>query len=102
MSLAARLTRSTAVFAAAAVPAAVLAYAATHGWSPLHRLDQSAADSMHEWAERTPAAVTSMKDVSTLLGPWILRAASVGIVVFLYVRKQRRLAFWFGTTMVVA
>lgn len=57
---------------------------------------------MHLWSERTPGAVSTFDTISIVLGPWVLRAVSFGIVVALVVRRQRRLALWFGTTVVAA
>ena len=97
-----RLVSASAAFLAAAVPVAVLAYAATHGWAPLHRLDNSAAHDLHSWAVGKPHAVGFLQGVSTVLAPWVLRAIAAGVVVVLIVRRQRRLAIWAATTVVVA
>ena len=97
-----RLVLASATFVATAVPVAVLAYAATHGWAPLHRLDSGVADDLHDWTVRQPHAVGFLEGVSTVLHPWVLRAATVGVVAGLLVRRQRRLAMWLGTTVVAA
>jgi len=102
LSLGSRLALGTVAFGAACVPAVLLAYAATHGWAPLQRIDASAANALHDWAERTPAAVGILKGVSNVLDPWVLRAVSLGVVVGLIARSQRRLAWWFSTTIVAA
>lgn len=97
-----RLVLASTAFVATAVPVALLGYAATHGWAPLHRLDSGTAHDLHSWAVREPHVVGFLKGVSTLLGPWVLRAVTVVVVVALVVRRQRRLALWVGTTVAVA
>src|SRR3954466_8041134 len=97
-----RLVLASAAFVATAVPVAVLAYAATHAWAPLHRLDSSAAQHLHSWAVRRPGAVGFLEGVSTVLGPWVLRAITAAVVLTLVLRRQRRLALWAGTAVVVA
>src|SRR6478735_1253387 len=97
-----RLVLASAAFVATAVPVAVLGYAATHGWGPLHDLDSGVADELHDWAVREPHAVGFLEGVSIVLGPWVLRAVSLGVVIALFARRQRRLAMWVGTTVVAA
>ena len=89
-----RLVLAGGGFLLAAVPATVLAYAATHGWAPLRGLDQGTADRLHRWAVRSPGAVSAMQWVSTLLHPWALRCVAALVVAWLLVRRQVRLALW--------
>ena len=102
MRLERRLLVASGAFVAAAVPVAVLGYAATHGWGPLHRLDSGVATQLHAWALRKPDAVAFLEGVSTVLDPWVLRTVALGTVVALAARGQRRLALWTGTTVAVA
>jgi len=97
-----RLLLASAACLAAAIPAAVIAYAATHGWAPLHRLDTGVATGLHSWALGAPHAVGFLEGVSTVVGPWPLRAVTLGVVVVLATRGQRRLALWAGATVAVA
>lgn len=97
-----RLALAAAAFAAAAVPASLLAFAATHGWAPLHDIDSGVADELNEWATVRPNVVSFFQGVSNVIDPWNLRAAAVVVTVGLAVRKQTRLAMWVGTTVVAA
>ena len=97
-----RLLLASGAFVAVAAPVAVLGYAATHGWGPLHRLDSGVAADLHLWAVRDPHAVGFLEGVSKVLDPWTLRVVALGGVILLAVRGQRRLALWAGTTVVVA
>ena len=58
--------------------------------------------SLHSWAVSAPHGVGFLEGVSTVLGPWPLRAVALGVAVVLAVRGQRRLALWAGTTVAVA
>ena len=86
----------------AAVPTAVLAYAATHGWGPLRRLDQGTAHDLHSWALGTPGAVGALQVVSTVLHPWAVRAIAAVAAGGLVLRRQTRLALWVVTAVVGA
>lgn len=96
-----RLLIASCAFAAAAVPVALLGYAATHGWGPLHDLDSGVAADLHLWAVREPGAVGFLEGVSTVLDPWPLRAVAVAAVAALFIRGERKLALWAGTTVLV-
>jgi undecaprenyl-diphosphatase len=89
-------------FAVAAVPVTILAYAATHGWGPLHELDASAASATHDWAAGRLGVVSFLNTVAVVLHPWVLRAVMLVVIGVLLVRGQRRLALWAGVTIVVA
>jgi len=102
MRLERRLLVASGAFVAAAVPVALLGYAATHAWGPLHRLDTGVATKLHAWAVRQPDAVGFLEGVSAVLDPWTLRTVALGTVVLLAARGQRRLALWTGTTVAVA
>jgi len=95
-----RLILASCAAAAAAVPVAVIGYAASHGWRPLRNLDGGVAEGLHSWAVSQPGAVGFLEGVSSVLSPWTLRGAALVVVTALFVRGQRRLAAWVGTTVV--
>jgi undecaprenyl-diphosphatase len=97
-----RLALAAVGFGVAAVPTAVLAYAATHGWAPLRDLDQGTADHLHAWAVGQPGAVGALQVVSTALHPWAVRAVAAGAAGWLLLRRQTRLALWVGTAVIGA
>ena len=97
-----RMTVAVVAFSLAAIPVTLLAYAASHGWGPLHSLDQGTADRLHNWASARPNVVSFLEAVSKVFAPGVLRIATAVIVAFLLVRRQRRLAAWAATTMVAA
>jgi membrane-associated phospholipid phosphatase len=101
-ALSPRLALAVGAFCAAAVPVTVLAYASTHGWGPLHAVDADTADRLHGWAANRPGAVTFLVWVSRVFHPQVLRGATVVIVIFLLVRRERRLAAWVAVTMTAA
>ena len=97
-----RMTAAVVAFSLAAIPVTLLAYAATHGWGPLHSLDQDTADRLHHWASARPNVVSFLEAVSKVFAPSVLRIATAVIAVFLVVRRQRRLAAWAAATMIAA
>jgi membrane-associated phospholipid phosphatase len=97
-----RLALAAGGFLLAVVPVTVLAYAATHGWTPLQDLDQGTADRLHAWAVRSPGAVSFLQWVSTVLHPWALRVVAALAVAWLLFRRQLRLALWVTTAIVGA
>jgi undecaprenyl-diphosphatase len=103
-ALGTRMTAAVIAFSLAAVPVTLLAYATSHGWGPLHSLDQGAADRLHGWASARPSVVTFLEAVSKVFAPSVLRIATAVIVVFLLFgrQRQRRLAAWAATTMIAA
>jgi membrane-associated phospholipid phosphatase len=98
-ALSPRLALAVGGFAVAAVPVTLLAYASTHGWTPLHDVDAGAAHHLHDWVVARPGVTHFFEDVGGVFNPWVLRSATVLIVIFLLVRRQRRLAAWVGVTM---
>ena len=100
--LGARMTVAVVAFSLAAIPVTLLAYAASHGWGPLHSFDQGTANRLHDWASARPNVVSFLEAVSKLFAPSVLRVATAVIVAFLLFRRQRRLAAWVATTMVAA
>jgi undecaprenyl-diphosphatase len=97
-----RLLLAVGASTLAAIPVTVLAYASTHGWGPLQHLDNGTANRLHTWAAVHPVVVSFLQSVSTIFAPTVLRIASAGVIAFLLLRKQRRLAAWLATTMVAA
>lgn len=97
-----RMTVALIAFSLAAIPVTLLAYAASHGWGPLHSLDQGTASRLHRWAAGRPNVVTFLETVSKVFAPGVLRVATALIVGFLVLRRQRRLAAWAATTMIAA
>lgn len=97
-----RMGIAVVAFSLAAIPVTVLAYAASHGWGPLHSMDQGVANRLHSWASARPNVVTFLQAVSKIFAPVVLRIATALIVVYLLVRRQRRLAGWAATIMIAA
>ncbi len=89
-----RLLLAGAGFLVAVVPVALLAYLVSHGWQPLHDLDQVTADRLHTWALARPGAVSFLTGVSTVLHPQVLRVVALVVAGWLALRRQRRLAVW--------
>ena len=69
-----RLLLASGAFVAAAVPVAIIGFAATHGWGPLHDIDEAVATNLHLWALREPGAVAFLKGVSIVPLSALLRA----------------------------
>lgn len=99
-NLSPRLLLAGAGFLVAVVPVALLAYLTSHGWGPLHALDQGAADALHTWAVARPGVVRFLSEVSTVLHPQVLRVVAVATAGWLVLRGQRRLALWVVVTAV--
>jgi undecaprenyl-diphosphatase len=94
-----RLLVGAGGFLVAVVPVTVLGYAATHGWAPLHHLDEGTAQRLHTWAATRSGAVGFLQWVSTVLHPWSIRLVTAGVVAWLLVRRQPRLALWTATAI---
>jgi membrane-associated phospholipid phosphatase len=90
--------------------AAVLLAAVPFGWlvtqleagTDVARIDASAADSLHEWARRSPGAVRALKAL-TVLGAtlWLLLAVVVPAGAWLWRQGRRRSAVFLGSTALV-
>ena len=89
-----RLLLAGAGFLVGVAPVAVLAYLISHGWQPLHDLDQGTAEGLHTWALSRPGAVGFLSGVSAVLHPQVLRVVAVAAAGWLALRRQRRLAVW--------
>lgn len=64
----------------------------------LLRLDISAAADLHEWAGRSPGAVSALQVLTFLGDPLWLWAVTVPAVVFVWHRHRRRLAVFLAVT----
>ncbi|UQU62893.1 phosphatase PAP2 family protein [Couchioplanes caeruleus] len=100
MKLGLRLTTAALLAVAVLVPFALLAVLVVGGWAPLHDGDAAITDALHSWA----LAHRGWRDAAVwwtnIFGPTPLRAATLGLVVWLLVRRARRLALWVVVTMV--
>jgi undecaprenyl-diphosphatase len=100
MKLGLRLTTAALLAVAVLVPFALLAVLVVGGWAPLHDGDAAITDALHSWA----LAHRGWRDAAVwwtnIFGPTPLRAAALGLVVWLMVRRARRLALWVVVTMV--
>jgi undecaprenyl-diphosphatase len=99
-ALSPRLLLAGAGFLVAVVPVGLLAYLISHGWGPLHALDQGAAEALHRWAVPRPGAVRFLSGMSIVLHPQVLRVAAVVAAGWLALRGQRRLALWVVVTAI--
>ncbi|MER5888111.1 phosphatase PAP2 family protein [Streptomyces sp. NPDC001941] len=73
------------------------------GWSPLHDLDRSLADSLHRSAVAHPALTRA----NLILSDWVwdpvtMRALAAVTVLALWWRRERGLAIWFAVTTALA
>jgi membrane-associated phospholipid phosphatase len=82
------------------VPVVLLAFLVRASWDPLIRLDVSVATGLHGVAVRNHWLVDLLQDVSTVLGPWVLRPVVTAVALWLLVRDGRvRLATWMLVTL---
>lgn len=98
-SLAARLSAAAVLALPASVAVGLLVLGIEAQWPPLHRLDQSVADTLHRQALAHPEWVRIMLDVSNIGSPLVMRVTVGAAAVVLWLRKARRLALWAGFTM---
>jgi membrane-associated phospholipid phosphatase len=78
----------------------VLAMWIRGGFAPLRRLDHAAATELHGWVSPRPAMVVFLRVVDIALHPWVFRVGIAVLVVLLFRRGARRLAWWAAVTMV--
>src|SRR6185312_14722524 len=100
-SLGLRLTLAATATFLVLVPFALLALLVLGAWGPLHRLDTTITDALHDHAVRHPAWVALMDVWSAVFAPLPLRVVALLVVIWLLRRRARRLALWVATTMVV-
>ena len=82
-----------------AVPVTLLTLAVRSGWGPVHQLDLWVADYLHGAVGSRPALLSLLLVVQDVLHPRVFRAAVAVLVVVLFVRGARRLAWWAAITM---
>ncbi|MET8279822.1 phosphatase PAP2 family protein [Micromonospora sp. NPDC005174] len=100
-SLGLRLTLAATAAFLVLVPFALLALLVLGAWAPLHRLDTTITDALHDHAVNHPAWVMLMRVWSEVFAPMPLRVVVLLAVIWLVRRHARRLALWATTTMVV-
>ncbi|MGA5300399.1 phosphatase PAP2 family protein [Nucisporomicrobium flavum] len=100
MKLGLRLTTAALLAVAVLVPFALLAVLVVGGWAPLHDGDAAITDALHSWALTHPGWRNAAVWWTNIFGPTPLRAAALGLVVWLLVRRAKRLALWVVVTMV--
>ncbi|MFI7545265.1 phosphatase PAP2 family protein [Actinoplanes sp. NPDC049599] len=101
MKLGLRLTTASALALLVLVPFALIAALVAGGWAPLHDLDEAVTNSLHSWALGHPHWTTANVWWTNVFAPFPLRAAALGLVIWLLRRRAKRLALWVVTTMVV-
>lgn len=101
MKLGLRLTTAAALALLVLVPFALLAALVAGGWTPLRDLDESITTALHSWAIGHPHWTLASKWWTNIFDPMPLRVAVLGLVIWLYRRRARRLALWAVTTTVV-
>lgn len=81
------------------VPVTFLALTTRNGWGPMKDLDLGVAQTFHEIVGAQPWLLDALKVLDKVLHPNVFRAAVAGIVVMLFLRGARRLAWWAAITM---
>ncbi|MEV6495351.1 phosphatase PAP2 family protein [Actinoplanes sp. NPDC051633] len=97
--LALRLGVSAVLSVVLLVPFALLAAFVSGNWAPLRSLDGGIANDAHTWALGHPALVDAMLVWSWIFSPTGLRIAALGLVIWLFRRNARRVAWWVIVTM---
>ena len=100
-SLGLRLTLASAAAFLVLVPFSLLAILVVGSWPPLHDLDQRVTDNLHAYGIDHPGWVYFMRWWTDVFAPMPLRAMALVLVIWLFWRGNRRLAFWAITTMAV-
>jgi undecaprenyl-diphosphatase len=101
MKLGPRLTTASALAFLVLVPFALIAALVAGGWTPLHELDRTVTDSLHNWALVHPHWTEANVWWTNIFAPFPLRAAALVLVIWLLRRRAKRLALWVVTTMAV-
>ncbi|MGW7440685.1 phosphatase PAP2 family protein [Streptomyces sp. NPDC054849] len=97
----ARLLLTAAVTAAASVPFALALVLVESRWPPLYRLDQSAAERLHEAALGHPGWVHVLDVLTGIVwDPVTMRLLVALLAVWLLIRRAWRLAAWASVTAV--
>jgi undecaprenyl-diphosphatase len=82
-----------------AVPVTALVIWVRSGWGPLRTVDLGVAASLHRWVSPRPGMIDFLRLVDAALHPWVFRTAIAVLVLILFLRGARRLAWWAGITM---
>ena len=82
-----------------AVPVTLLTLAVRNGWGAVRRLDLWVADHLHGAVGSHPAVLRVLRVVDVALHPNVFRFAVAVLVVVLFWRGARRLAWWAAITM---
>lgn len=90
-SLGLRLTLASTAAFLVLVPFALLALLVLGAWAPLHRLDTTITDALHDLAVHHPAWVALMDVWSAVFAPMPLRVVALLVVIWLL---RRRAAGW--------
>ncbi|MER7891898.1 phosphatase PAP2 family protein [Micromonospora sp. NPDC094482] len=98
-SLGLRLTLAAVGAFLVLVPFALLALLVLGSWAPLHRLDTTVTDALHDYAVTHPGWVRLMSVWTDVFAPMPLRVAALVVVIWLVSRGARRLALWVAVTM---
>ncbi|MGW7054219.1 phosphatase PAP2 family protein [Streptomyces sp. NPDC054887] len=94
-----RLAGTAAVTAVATVPVALALVLVQAPWAPLRRIDQGAADSLHQYALAHPGLVRALRFLTDVVwGPLTMRLLVVVLVLWLLSRRAWRLAAWAAVT----
>jgi membrane-associated phospholipid phosphatase len=101
MKLGLRLTTASVLALLVLVPFALIAALVAGGWTPLHELDRTVTDSLHNWALGHPHWTGANVWWTNIFAPFPLRGAALVLVIWLLRRRAKRLALWVVTTMVV-
>ncbi|MEU9235518.1 phosphatase PAP2 family protein [Streptomyces subrutilus] len=97
----ARLLLTGAVTAVVSMPFALALVLVESRWPPLYRLDQTAAERLHEAALRHPAWVRVLRVLSDFVwDPVTMRLLVALLVLWLLTRRAWRLAAWAAVTAV--
>ncbi|MGW6939105.1 phosphatase PAP2 family protein [Streptomyces xanthophaeus] len=100
-TFAARLLLTAAVTAAASVPFALSLVLVESGWPPLYRLDEAAAERLHQAALGRPGWVRALHVLTDFVwDPVTLRLLVALVVFWLLTRRAWRLAAWASVTAV--
>ncbi|MFB7513635.1 phosphatase PAP2 family protein [Streptomyces sp. NPDC056144] len=82
---------------------AVLLVLVAAGWPPLLSFDRSVAEALHRDALAHPGVTHLNRILSDWVwDPWTMRALAAVAVVFLWTRRERRLAVWVAVTCFAA
>ena len=101
MKLGLRLTTASILAFVVLVPFAMIAGLVAGDWGPIHEMDRAVTNSLHGWALQHPHWTKANIWWTTVFSPFPLRAAALGLVIWLVRRGAKRLALWVVTTMTV-